>query len=59
MNGNTKTTHTAVSFLGQKQIMLLSDFYDQLLNSVGNPCDQMTRYMEFVTIFSSAYGRVF
>ena len=29
------------------------------LISVGNPHDQMTRCMEFVTIFSSASGRIF
>ena len=28
-------------------------------NSVGNPCDQMTRCTEFVAIFSSASGRIF
>ena len=28
-------------------------------NSVGNPCDQMTKRTEFVTIFSSASGRIF
>ena len=29
------------------------------INSVGNPRDQMTKYTEFVTIFSSASGRIF
>ena len=28
-------------------------------NSVGNPCDQMTKCTEFVTIFSSAPSRIF
>ena len=27
--------------------------------SVGNPCDQLTRNMDLVTIFSSAKGKTF
>ena len=29
------------------------------ISSVGNSRDQMTRYTEFITIFSSAYDRIF
>ena len=31
---------------------------EAILNSVGNPRDQMTRYTEFVTILNSASGRI-
>ena len=34
-------------------------FGETVVISVGNPCDGMTKCTEFVTIFSSASGRIF
>ena len=43
--------------LGEIKYSIMLPGYPSL--SVGNPRDQMTKYTEFVTVFSSASGRIF
>ena len=54
----TMTKSTAVIFILFFALVLRLEKWVSIC-SVGNPHDQMTSYMEFVTIFSSAYGRIF
>ena len=51
---NTKNITNLLSVDLPHSVLRLRIFY-----TVGNPRDQMTRYTEFVTIFSSASGRIF
>ena len=62
MNGQGRHLHTAASH-NPNQDTTNQDCpdvqADLSLLSAGNPCDQMTRYTEFVTIFSSTYSTIF
>ena len=53
MGTNYDALSPGILSMGQFKRDMPSNYTD-FLYSVGNPCDQMTRYREFVTIFSSA-----